>query len=586
MLVEQLKQHKTICFDTETTHIDANLAELVGLSFAIEPGEAWYIPCPASREETVAILHFFQPLFSDPSITWVGQNLKYDLLVLKWYDTSLVGPLADTMLMHYVAEPDGKRNMDVLSEQYLGYKPISITELIGKKGKDQGNMREVAVETACTYACEDADITLQLYRAFSPMITEKKVDRVLYEAELPLVKVLTDMEFEGIRIDESFLNEYSKVLSGEANDAEKRVYETAGVKFNLASPKQLGEVLFEKLKLDPNAKKTKTGQYQTGEDVLLKLAAKGHAIVDDILAFRELTKLRNTYVDTLPLLVNPKTGRVHTSYAQAVAVTGRLSSNNPNLQNIPVRSARGREIRKAFIPRDEHHLLMSADYSQIELRIVAAISGDHNMCEAFRAGKDIHTATAAKVYNIDEGEVTKEMRYKAKSVNFGIIYGQGAFGLADNLGISRTEAKEIIDNYKKEFSGISAYMEDTIKFAQKHGYVETLLGRKRWLPDINSSNFTVRGFAERNAINTPIQGTAADMIKLAMIKVHHAIKQAKLESKMILQVHDELVFDVPVGELPQLKHLVLENMQQALQLPNDVPIIAEAGEGKNWLEAH
>jgi DNA polymerase-1 len=394
------------------------------------------------------------------------------------------------------------------------------------------------------------------------------------------------MEFEGVRIDEDFLNDYSKVLASDAAEAEQRVYESAGLKFNLASPKQLGEVLFEKLKLDPNAKKTKTGQYQTGEDVLLKLAAKGNTIVEDILAFRELTKLRNTYVDTLPQLVNPKTGRVHTSYAQAVAVTGRLSSNNPNLQNIPVRTDRGREIRKAFIARDENHILISADYSQIELRIVAAISGDPNMCEAFRMGKDIHTATAAKVYGVAENEVTKEMRYKAKSVNFGIIYGQGAFGLADNLGISRTEAKTIIDNYKKEFEGITAYMDDMVKFAQKHGYVQTLLGRKRWLPDINSSNFTVRGFAERNAINTPIQGTAADMIKLAMIKVHDSIKKSGLKSKMILQVHDELVFDALISEKETMKALILENMQNALALPNDVPVVAEAGEGRNWLEAH
>lgn len=585
-LLNILQRHKVICFDTETTHIDANLAELVGLAFAVKPGEAWYVPVSGNREEAQALVDRFEPMFADERITWIGHNLKYDLLVMKWYGTTLKGHVMDTMLMHYVAEPEGKRNMDILSEQYIGYKPISITELIGKKGKGQGTMRDVPVEDACTYACEDADITLQLYHTFSPMVMEKKVDRVLTQAELPLVKVLTDMEFEGVRIDEAFLNEYSKVLEQDAAVAEKRVYEAAGVKFNLASPKQLGEVLFEKLKLDPAAKKTKTGQYQTGEDVLQKLAVKGHAIVEDILTFRELTKLRNTYVDTLPTLVNPKTGRVHTSYAQAVAVTGRLSSNNPNLQNIPVRTERGREIRKAFIPRDADHILMSADYSQIELRIVAAISGDPNMCEAFRKGKDIHTATAAKVYNVPEVEVTKEMRYKAKSVNFGIIYGQGAFGLADNLGISRTEAKTIIDNYKKEFSGITSYMDDTVKFAQKHGYVETILGRKRWLADINSSNFTVRGFAERNAINTPIQGSAADMIKLAMIKVHDAIKKSGLKSKMILQVHDELLFDALISEKDALKAIILEGMQTALELPNNVPVMAEAGEGVNWLEAH
>ena len=394
------------------------------------------------------------------------------------------------------------------------------------------------------------------------------------------------MEYEGVKIDESFLNEYSKELEKEAKKSEESVYKQAGVRFNLASPKQLGEVLFDKLKLDDAAKKTKTGQYQTGEDVLLKLAAKDHKIADDILAFRELTKLKSTYVDALPLLINKKTGRVHTTYGQAVAVTGRLASNNPNLQNIPVRTDRGKEIRKAFIPRDTKHVLISADYSQIELRIVAAISGDENMCAAFAAGKDIHTATAARVYNVAETEVTKEMRYKAKSVNFGIIYGQGAFGLADNLGISRTEAKEIINNYKKQFSGIQKYMDDTINFARENGYVETLMGRKRWLRDINSANFTVRGFAERNAINSPIQGSAAEMIKLAMQRVHAAMKKEKMQSKMILQVHDELIFDALKTEVKELKPLIIECMQDAMPLPNGVPVIAECGEGNNWLEAH
>jgi DNA polymerase-1 len=389
----------------------------------------------------------------------------------------------------------------------------------------------------------------------------------------------------GVRIDENFLKEYSKELDRDARKAEESVYQQAGVRFNLASPKQLGEVLFEKLQLDPKAKKTKTGQYATGEDVLLKLAHQ-NKIVEDILAYRELTKLKSTYVDALPEMVNRKTGRVHTSYAQAVAVTGRLSSNNPNLQNIPVRTERGREIRKAFIPRDEKHILLSADYSQIELRIVAAISNDPAMCDAFKQKKDIHTATAAKVYNIGENEVTKEMRYKAKSVNFGIIYGQGAFGLADNLGISRTEAKEIIDNYKKQFANIQKYMDDTINFAREHGYVQTLMGRKRWLKDINSANFTVRGFAERNAINSPIQGTAADMIKLAMIKIHHTFKQNNFASKMILQVHDELVFDATIEEAEKITPIILDCMRSALPLPNGVPVEAEIGGGINWLEAH
>jgi DNA polymerase-1 len=585
-LVTELKKHKEICFDTETTGIDANQAELVGLSFSVKPGEAYYIPCPPDEKRTKEILAFFQPLFSDKKKIWVGQNTKYDLLILKWYDVEIEGELFDTMLAHYVIEPDGKRSMDILSAKYLGYEPVHIEELIGKKGKTQGTMRDVAIDKITDYAAEDADITLQLKNVFTPLLKSKQVEKVFGEVENPLVKVLTDMEYEGIRIDVDFLADYSKQLEKDAKKAEQSVYLIAGVKFNLASPKQLGEVLFDRLKLDPSAKKTKTGQYQTGEDVLLKLAAKGHTIAEDILTFRELTKLKSTYVDSLPLLINKKTGRVHTTYGQAVAVTGRLASNNPNMQNIPVRTDRGKEIRKAFIPRDSKHVLLSADYSQIELRIVAGISGDENMCAAFRGGIDIHTATAARVYNVKEKDVTKEMRYKAKSVNFGIIYGQGAFGLADNLGISRTEAKEIIDNYKKQFPGIQKYMDDTINFAREHGYVQTLMGRKRWLRDINSANFTVRGFAERNAINSPIQGTAADMIKLAMQKVHAAMKKANMKSKMLLQVHDELVFDALKSEVKELKPLIIENMQIALPLPNKVPVIAECGQGLNWLEAH
>lgn len=584
-LVKKLSQSTEICFDTETTSIDANDAELVGLSFSTREHEAWYVPCSTDQANTKKILAHFEPLFNDKTKTWVGQNIKYDLLVLKWYGIEIAGNLFDTMLAHYVIEPEGKRGMDVLSAKYLGYEPVHIEELIGKKGKNQGNMRDVEPEKIKEYAAEDADITLQLKHRFTPLLKQLEVVKVFEKVENPLVKVLTDMEFEGIKVDIDFLKDYSKDLDRDAKAAEERVYKQAGVRFNLASPKQLGEVLFDKLQIDPKAKKTKTGQYATGEDVLAKLAMQ-NPIVDDILAFRELTKLRSTYVDALPLMINRKTGRVHTSYAQAVAVTGRLSSNNPNLQNIPVRTERGREIRKAFIPRDENHILLSADYSQIELRIVAAISGDPNMCEAFRLGKDIHTATAAKVYGIDEADVTKDQRRKAKSVNFGIIYGQGAFGLADNLGISRTEAKVIIDNYKKEFSGISKYMDETINLAKENGYVETLMGRKRWLRDINSSNFTVRGFAERNAINSPIQGTAADMIKLAMTAMHESIKKHKLKSKMILQVHDELVFDALKEEAEILKPLIVECMQNALPLPNDVPVIAEVGQGENWLVAH
>jgi DNA polymerase-1 len=584
-LLKTLEGFELISFDTETTNIDANLAELVGLSFSVKPGEGYYVPCPADRETTMGILEKFRALFSDESKTWIGQNIKYDLLVLKWYGAALSGKLFDTMLAHYVIEPDGKRSMDLLSAKYLGYEPIHIEELIGKKGKSQGNMRDVEIEAAKEYAAEDADITLQLKNVFFPLLKEKEVEKVFFEVENPLLKVLTNMEFEGIRVDVDFLKNYSKELETDAKTAEESVYSQAGVRFNLASPKQLGEVLFEKLQLDPKAKKTKTGQYATGEDVLAKLANQ-HKICDDILTFRELTKLKSTYVDALPQLIHPKTGRVHTSYAQAVAVTGRLSSNNPNLQNIPIRTDKGREIRKAFIPRDENHVLVSADYSQIELRIVAGISGDVNMCEAFKTGKDIHTATAAKIFHVEEGDVTKEMRYKAKSVNFGIIYGQGAFGLAENLGIPRAEAKEIIDNYKMQFPNIQKYMDDTINFAKEHGYVQTLMGRKRWLRDINSANFTVRGFAERNAINSPIQGTAADMIKLAMIKIDEELKANNFKSKMLLQVHDELVFDVLKDELEAIQPFIINSMKNALMLPNEVPADAEIGHGNNWLEAH
>src|SRR5688500_6023537 len=563
-LVSQLCDKTEICFDTETTCIDANDCELVGMSFSVQKGEAWYIPFPANdQEETKRLLTFFEPLFENPFITWVGQNLKYDMLVLKWYNYELKGNIFDTMLAHYVIDPDGKRSMDLLSEQYLSYEPVAIEELIGKKGKAQGNMRDVDIEKIKDYAAEDADITLRLKHVFTPLLQAKDVEQVFIEVENPLVRVLADMEFEGIKVDTNFLNEYSKELDRESKLSEERVYQQAGVRFNLSSPRQLGEVLFEKLKLDPKAKKTKTGQYATGEDVLLKLS-HGNEIVNDILTYRELTKLKSTYVDALPLMINKKTGRVHTSYAQAVAVTGRLSSNNPNLQNIPIRTERGREIRKAFVPRDKDHVILSADYSQIELRIVAAISGDPAMTEAFKQRKDIHNATASKVYGVEESEVTKEMRYKAKSVNFGIIYGQGAFGLADNLGISRAEAKEIIDNYKKQFSSIQKYMDDTINFAREHGYVQTLMGRKRWLKDINSANFTVRGFAERNAINSPIQGTAADMIKMAMVKINEEFKSRRLKSKMVLQVHDELVFDATIDEAELIKPLIIECMRTAL----------------------
>jgi len=566
-MIEKLLPFTEICIDTETTGIDANNASLVGISFSCKAHEAYYIPCSENKEATQKILQQLNKLFSNTTITWIGQNIKYD-----------------TMLAHYVAEPEGKRSMDLLSATFLNYQPIPIEDLIGKKGKSQGNMRDVAIEKIKDYAAEDADITFQLKQAIHPLLNEKNVANVFYEVDNPLVKVLADMEFEGVKVDEAFLVNYSKELEKDAKQAEDNVYKLAGVKFNLASPKQLGEVLFDKLQLDSSAKKTKTGQYQTGEEVLQSLAAKGHEIADNILVFRELTKLKSTYADALPLMINRKSNKVHTSYAQTVVVTGRLSSSNPNLQNIPIRTNRGKEIRKAFIPSNQQHVLISADYSQIELRIVAAISGDKNMCDAFLQGKDIHTATAAKVYNVDEASVTKEMRYKAKSVNFGIIYGQGAFGLAENLGISRTEAKEIIDNYKREFPGIQKYMDDTINFARENGFVQTIMGRKRWLKDINSSNFTVRGFAERNAINAPIQGSAADVIKIAMINIFNEFEKQQFQSKMLLQVHDELVFDVYKPELEILKPIIRDKMEHAVKL--SVPLEVEMNAAKNWLEAH
>ncbi|MET3875241.1 DNA polymerase I [Chitinophaga sp. OAE865] len=582
-LLQQLLQQSEISFDTETTGTDANEAEIVGMSFSFKRGSAYYIPMPADNTAARAIIHEFTPLFQHPSIVLIGQNIKYDMLILKWYGMEITTSLFDTMLAHYLIEPEGRRSMDALSAQYLQYEPVSIESLIGKKGKGQGNMRDVEIEKIKEYAAEDADITLQLKEKFAPMLPEKAVDKVFYDIENPLVKVLADMEYEGIALDTQALADYSRELEKEIKRAEESVYEQAGVRFKLASPKQLGEVLFEKLQLDPKAKKTRTGQYATGEDVLQKLSNK-HKIVEDILIFRELSKLKSTYVDSLPLLLNKRTNRIHTSYNQAVAVTGRLSSNNPNLQNIPIRTDRGREIRKAFIPRNEEYVLLSADYSQIELRIIAAISEDKEMMAAFQQGIDIHAATAAKVYNVALEDVTPDMRRNSKSVNFGIIYGVSAFGLSENLGIPRSEAKMLIDNYFAQYPSIKKYMDDQIKFASEKGYVQTLLGRKRWLKDINSSNAVVRGFAERNAINMPIQGTAADMIKLAMIAIHKAFKERNLKSRMLLQVHDELVFDAHRSELDIIKPLILDLMRNALPLA--VPVEAEMGTGNNWLEAH
>jgi len=582
-LIDLLLTQSSISFDTETTGTDANLADLVGLSFSIKSGEGYYIPLPEDREVTQRILDEFRVVLENENIGKIGQNIKYDMLVLKWYDVHVKGKLFDTMLAHYLIDPDTRHNMDVLSENYLGYTPISITTLIGAKGKAQGNMRDVPVENVVDYAAEDADVTLQLATIFEPMLKDRNATKLAEEIENPLVYVLADIEKEGVKIDIETLNAYSIELQTEITKAEQSVYEKAGLKFNLASPKQLGEVLFDHLKLDPKAKKTKTGQYQTGEDVLTYLASKND-IVQNILDFRQLQKLKSTYVDALPLMVNPKTGRVHTSYNQAVAATGRLSSNNPNLQNIPIRTERGREVRKAFIARDDDHILLSADYSQIELRIIAEISREENMLDAFSKGIDIHTATAAKVYGIAIEDVDSTQRRNAKAVNFGIIYGQSAFGLSQNLNIPRKEAAEIIEQYFTQYPGIKRYMSDTMNFARENGFVETIMGRRRYLRDINSANQTVRGYAERNAINAPIQGSAADLIKIAMINIHKDMQDQKLGSKMTMQVHDELVFDVLKTEVEQMKAIITHRMKTAIK--TQVPIEIEIGEGHNWLAAH
>ena len=582
-LISILEGQKSFCFDTETTCLDANDCELVGMSFAVKAGEAWYVPLSANQTECQACVDEFRSILENETIGKYGQNLKYDMLVLNWYGIQVKGELFDTMLAHYLIDPDSRHNMDLLSENYLSYSPVSIISLIGNKGKNQGNMRDVELELIKEYAAEDADITLQLKEVFEPMLEKVNAYKLAKEIENPLIYVLSDMEREGVKVDQQALAEFSIILKAELQQLERTVYEKAGVKFNIASPKQLGEVLFDKLQLDPKAKKTKTGQYQTGEDVLSALANKSD-IVKDILDFRQLQKLKSTYVDSLPLLINKKTGRIHTSYNQAVASTGRLSSNNPNLQNIPIRTERGREVRKAFIPRDENHVILSADYSQIELRLIAEISKDENMMEAFAQGLDIHTATAAKVYGITLEEVTSSQRRNAKAVNFGIIYGQSAFGLSQSLAIPRKEAAEIIDNYFTQYPGIKNYMNDTMQSARENGYVETIMGRRRYLRDINSANATVRGFAERNAINAPIQGSAADMIKIAMIHIHQDIIDKKLQSRMTMQVHDELVFDVLRSEIEPMKIIIENRMKHAIK--TEVPILVEIGQGNNWLEAH
>lgn len=583
-LIADLQKQSAVCFDTETTGLDAHKVELVGMSFSYHVSEAFYVPVPENQDEAFALVNEFKPFFENESITKIGQNIKYDLSVLKWYGVEIKGKLFDTMIAHFLIQPDMRHNMNVLAETYLAYSPVSIETLIGKKGKGQISMREVPLDDIKEYAAEDADITLQLKNKFEPMLQDAHITKLFEEIEIPLVPVLAAMEAEGIALDKGALKDISLALEKDIATVEEEIQKLAGTPFNVSSPKQVGEILFEILKITEKPKKTKTGQYATGEEVLVKLTG-AHEIVGKILDYRELVKLKNTYVDTLPELVNPRTGRIHTSYNQVVAVTGRLSSDNPNLQNIPIRTERGREIRKAFIPRNENYVLLSADYSQIELRIIAELSGDEGMIEAFKSGQDIHAATAAKVYNIPLEEVTSDLRRNAKMVNFGIIYGISAFGLSERLNIPRKEAAGIIDNYFMKYPRIKAYMDESIDLARERGYVETIMGRRRYLRDINSSNHTVRGYAERNAINAPIQGSAADMIKIAMIHIHDDFKAKNIKSKMLLQVHDELVFDVLKEEVDVVKQIVSDRMRHAMPSLK-VPMEVGMGVGHNWLEAH
>ncbi|MEZ5057292.1 MAG: DNA polymerase I [Saprospiraceae bacterium] len=583
-LVKLLSSQKEICFDTETTDIDANVAELVGISFAIKAHEAYYIPVPEDKNEAKRIIEIFRPIFENEAIAKIGQNLKYDALVLKWHGVELKGLYKDTMLYHYLLEPELRHGMDYLAETYLKYQPVSIETLIGKKGKNQLSMRDVEVEKVSEYAAEDADITLQLKNYFEPLLEKEGLSELYETMEGPLVKVLVDLEHSGVNLDVPFLEEYSKELGEKIDALEKDIHEEAGVKFNIASPKQIGEILFDHMKIPYRWRKTKTGQYSTDEEKLSELAQE-YPFAEKILEYRSLTKLKSTYVDALPKMVNPVSKRIHSSFNQALAATGRLSSNNPNLQNIPIRTEEGRKIRKAFIPKDENHILLAADYSQIELRLIAEISGDEAMLEAFASGQDIHRATAARVYGVPFEEVTSDQRRNAKTVNFSIIYGAGATNLSRQLNIKRGEASDLIKQYFAQYQGLKDYMDKTVEDARKTGYVKTLMGRRRYLRDINSRNNLDRSNAERVAINTPIQGSAADMIKLAMINIHKALAEGGYKTEMILQVHDELVFDVYKPELEKVKPLILDLMKNAIPSLK-VPILVEAGTGEHWLEAH
>jgi DNA polymerase-1 len=574
---------KSFCFDTETTGLDVKQARLIGLAFSFAPHTGYYAALPLDAAEAAAVLEEFRPLFENPDMEKTGHNLKFDLSVLKWHGISVRGKLFDTMVAHSLIEPEMRHGMDYLSEVHLGYRPVPITQLIGGEKGTQISMGDVAPELVSEYSAEDADVTWQLRAKLEPMLREKGQERVFYEIESPLIPVLVDMEFEGVRVDADALAEFAAQLSREMAEDEAAIYQLAGTKFNLNSPKQLGEILFDILKIGEKPKKTRTGQYATNEQTLLELAPE-YEIVRRLLDFREAAKLKSTYADTLPTTIWAKTGRVHTTYNQVVTTTGRLNSQNPNLQNIPIRTEQGKEIRKAFVPRNVEFTLLSADYSQIELRIIAALSHEQGMLESFRQNVDIHAATAAKVYGITLDLVTPEMRRKAKMVNFGIAYGISAFGLAQRLRIPRKEAAEIIEQYFAKYPGIAGFMRETIEFARKHGYVETVTGRRRYVRDIRSANATVRGAAERNAINAPIQGTAADMIKIAMINIHRALNEGKFKTRMLLQVHDELVFDVYRPEEGVVRPLIEEKMKTAI--PLETPIVVEMGSGENWLEAH
>lgn len=582
-LIKILSEQKEICFDTETTSLDAYDCEIVGISFSYKKNQAFYIPFPNNQEETKNILEELKPILENEDILKIGQNIKYDIIVLKQYEIEIKGELFDTMIAHYLLYPELKHNMDFLAEAYLNYKTIHIEKLIGEKGKNQGNMRDVSIEKIINYACEDADITYQLSQIFKVKLEEENLSELSTKIEMPLIYVLAEMESEGVKIDVEFLNNYQLIISKRLNEIETEIKKLAGEEFNVSSPKQLGEILFDKMKIIPNPKMTKTKQYSTSEEELLKIADK-HEIIKKILDFRSLKKLLNTYIETLPTLVNKKTGKIHTSFNQAIAATGRLTSNNPNLQNIPIRTEEGREIRKAFIPSTENHILIDADYSQIELRLMAHLSQDENMITAFNNNEDIHTTTASKIFKIQKEEVTSEMRYRAKSANFGIIYGVSAFGLSTNLNISRSDAKFLIDGYFETYPKVKEYMDNSIKTAREKEYATTILGRKRSLKDINSRNAIIRGNAERNAINAPLQGSAADIIKIAMINIFNRIKKENLKSKMILQVHDELLIDTLSSEKDKIIKIIEEEMKNAIKL--SVPLVVEAQEGKNWYEAH